>query len=88
MAADLLGDEQSVGACKCVQRQLLNCLCTERWCELPDSLRNLARGLFAHVAQRNLPTTLDELYRFNDVELYDLHTDPHEMTNLAATKWR
>ncbi len=37
-------------------------------------------------AQRNVPTNLDELYRFNDVELYDLHADPNEMTNLAAAK--
>lgn len=37
-------------------------------------------------AQRNLPTNLDDLYRFNDVELYDLQTDPAEMTNLAANR--
>ncbi|MCV7019795.1 sulfatase-like hydrolase/transferase [Mycolicibacterium aichiense] len=37
-------------------------------------------------AQRNVPTTLDDLYRFNDVELYDLQSDPAEMTNLAGTK--
>ncbi|GAY16763.1 sulfatase-like hydrolase/transferase [Mycobacterium sp. shizuoka-1] len=37
-------------------------------------------------AQRNVPTGLDDLYRFNDVELYDLQTDPGEMTNLAAAK--
>jgi arylsulfatase A-like enzyme len=36
--------------------------------------------------QRNIPTNLDDLYRFNDVELYDLQTDPTEMTNLAARK--
>ena len=36
--------------------------------------------------QRNAPTDLDELYRFNDVELYDLRSDPNEMTNLAANK--
>jgi arylsulfatase len=35
---------------------------------------------------RNRPTTLDELYRWNDVELYDLQTDPEEMTNLAADR--
>ncbi len=35
---------------------------------------------------RNRPTSLDELYRDNDVELFDLHTDPGEMTNLAAKK--
>ena len=34
--------------------------------------------------QRNAPVTVDDLYRFNDVELYDLQNDPGEMTNLAA----
>lgn len=34
--------------------------------------------------QHNRPTTPEELYRFNDVELYDLQTDPFEMHNLAA----
>ena len=34
--------------------------------------------------QHNRPTTLEELLRMNDVELYDTRTDPHEMTNLAA----
>lgn len=36
--------------------------------------------------ERNRPTTIDELYQNNDVELFDLQTDPSEMTNLAATK--
>jgi Domain of unknown function (DUF4976) len=35
---------------------------------------------------RNRPKTIDELYANNDVELFDLQTDPQEMTNLAATK--
>jgi arylsulfatase len=35
--------------------------------------------------QHNRPTTLDELYRYNDVELFDTATDPLELTNLA---WR
>lgn len=34
--------------------------------------------------QHNRPTTLEQLYRLNDVELYDRQSDPHEMTNLAA----
>lgn len=34
--------------------------------------------------QHNRPSTIEELYRVNDVELYDLHADPHEMNNLAA----
>jgi len=33
--------------------------------------------------QHNRPTTLEELLRFNDVELYDLQADPNEMNNLA-----
>jgi arylsulfatase A-like enzyme len=33
--------------------------------------------------QHNRPTTLEDLYRFNDVELFDLQTDPLEMNNLA-----
>jgi arylsulfatase len=33
--------------------------------------------------QHNRPTTLEELYRLNDVELFDAKADPHEMTNLA-----
>ena len=34
--------------------------------------------------QHNIPQTLDELFRYNDVELYDLKNDPNEMHNLAA----
>lgn len=33
--------------------------------------------------QHNRPTTLEELYRLNDVELFDLVADPNEMNNLA-----
>jgi arylsulfatase len=36
--------------------------------------------------QHNTPTTLEQVYRMNDVELFDLQADPHEMTNLAATR--
>jgi arylsulfatase A-like enzyme len=34
--------------------------------------------------ERNRPTTLEALYRNNDVELFDLQADPAETTNLAA----
>lgn len=36
--------------------------------------------------ERNQPTSVDALYANNDVELYDLKTDPHEMKNLAAER--
>jgi len=35
---------------------------------------------------RNAPKTIDELYRWNDVELFDLKTDPGEIKNLAVDR--
>lgn len=35
-------------------------------------------------SQFNTPTTLDQILRYNDVELFDLHSDPNEMNNLAV----
>ena len=35
---------------------------------------------------RNSPTTLDELFKWNDVELFDLTSDPAEMNNLAVAR--
>jgi arylsulfatase A-like enzyme len=35
---------------------------------------------------RNQPKTIEELYRWNDVELFDLERDPAELKNLAADK--
>jgi arylsulfatase len=35
---------------------------------------------------RNRPATLDDLYKANDVELFDLQTDPEETINLAADR--
>ncbi|QSX36455.1 sulfatase-like hydrolase/transferase [Shewanella sedimentimangrovi] len=34
--------------------------------------------------QHNRPASLEDLYRLNDVELYDVTADPLEMTNLGA----
>jgi arylsulfatase A-like enzyme len=34
--------------------------------------------------QHNKPTTIEELYAVNDVELFDRDEDPHELENLAA----
>jgi hypothetical protein len=55
------------------------------------SVRNVLDGrykfsrYFAPI-ERNKPTNLDQLYANNDVELFDLETDPGEMMNLAAKK--
>jgi arylsulfatase len=36
--------------------------------------------------QHNLPTTIEELFEYNDVELYDHQNDPHELHNLAMDR--
>jgi arylsulfatase len=36
--------------------------------------------------EHHLPATVEELYKNNDVELYDLKNDPHEIKNLAADR--
>jgi arylsulfatase len=33
--------------------------------------------------QHNLPGSIEELFELNDVELFDLQNDPHELDNLA-----
>jgi arylsulfatase len=35
---------------------------------------------------RNSPKTIDDLYQWNDVELYDHRTDPEEVKNLAINR--
>lgn len=37
-------------------------------------------------ADRNSPKTIEELYKWNDVELFDLQSDPEEVKNLAANQ--
>ena len=36
--------------------------------------------------QHNLPTSLEQIFEYNDVELYDLDVDPNEMNNLAVDR--
>ena len=37
-------------------------------------------------ADRNRPKTIDELYNWNDVELFDLVKDPGEVKNLGVDR--
>ena len=55
------------------------------------SLRSVFDGRYKFTryfapTQRNRPDTMDELYRHNDVELFDLSQDPGETRNLAADR--
>ncbi len=36
--------------------------------------------------QHNLPNTVEEVFEYNDVELFDLESDPEEMRNLAVDR--
>lgn len=36
--------------------------------------------------QHNRPTTLEEIFRLNDVELFDVQADPYEIDNLALNR--
>jgi arylsulfatase len=36
--------------------------------------------------QHNLPGTIEQIFEYNDVELFDLQVDPDEMQNLAADR--
>jgi len=52
------------------------------------SLRTVFDGRYKYTryfapVQRNRPVTLEQIYQWNDPELYDLQTDPDEMKNLA-----
>lgn len=55
------------------------------------SLRSVFDGRYKFTryfspVERNSPKNLDELYRWNDVELFDLSTDPSEMKNLGVER--
>jgi arylsulfatase len=55
------------------------------------SLRTVYDGRYKYTRyfspiQRNRPTSVDEVYQWNDPELFDLQSDPAEMKNLAAWK--
>jgi arylsulfatase len=55
------------------------------------SLRTVFDGRYKYTRyfsplQRNRPTTQDEIYQWNDPELFDLQNDPEEIKNLAMTK--
>jgi arylsulfatase A-like enzyme len=49
-----------------------------------DGRYNFAR--YFSPKQHNRPTSLDLLFKLNDVELFDLQTDPHEINNLAIDR--
>jgi arylsulfatase A-like enzyme len=34
--------------------------------------------------QHNLPESMEQIFKYNDVELYDLQEDPNEMKNMAV----
>jgi arylsulfatase A-like enzyme len=38
------------------------------------------------ILDHNRPTTVEQIFKVNDVELFDLKNDPHEMNNLALDK--
>jgi len=55
------------------------------------SLRTIVDGRYKFTRyfaplQHNSPKSLEDLYRYNDVELFDLQNDPAEMQNLAMTE--
>lgn len=61
--------------------------------QVDPSVRGMVRGLITEdykfvryfsPLEFNTPTTLEELYGKNDVQLFDLRQDPEELNNLAA----
>lgn len=52
------------------------------------AIRSIVDGRYRYTRyfapkQHNKPETLTEILQYNDIELYDLQTDPHENNNLA-----
>jgi hypothetical protein len=41
---------------------------------------------YFNMESHNRPTTMEQIFAVNDVELFDLESDPHEMNNLALDK--
>lgn len=55
------------------------------------SLRTIVDGRYKFTRyfsplQHNSPKSIEDLYKYNDVELFDLQNDPAEMQNLAMTQ--
>ena len=55
------------------------------------SIRSITDGRYRYSRyfsplQHNLPGTIEQVFDYNDVELYDLEADPHEMRNLAVDR--
>ncbi|PZV18933.1 MAG: sulfatase [Pseudanabaena sp.] len=55
------------------------------------SLRTIVDGRYKFTRyfaplQHNTPKSIEDLYKYNDVELFDLQNDPNEMQNLAMTQ--
>ena len=53
-----------------------------------SAIRSIFDGRFKYSRyfrnmQHNRPTTLEQIYHVNDVELFDLKNEPHEMNNLG-----
>ena len=41
---------------------------------------------YFNAQEHNRPTTIEQIFKVNDIELFDLETDPFEMRNLALNK--
>ena len=50
------------------------------------AIRSLFDGRYFAPLEHHVPRSLEELFANNDVELFDLESDPHEMQNLALDR--